>query len=217
MCFFYQVVFTLIMTLLRLKRRHDNHCNCLEDEVHDQSLIFCKLAWWKHHSVASTFYKIQSECVNRIIHLARFNLQNQIQDMLYILSAQNKVMKGAIFFSFFILKCLATCCCVSLLQLYLNLVRLFIRWLHSEAAEGKQWGRWMDKGKRKINMGVEVSKPVPISIFKAREDVRKKLISVCTESKNHFFLQIKWAKNLPLVVYLKKMEIYWVEYDFLSP
>lgn len=34
---FNQVVFTLIMTLLRLKHRHDNHCNCLEDAVHNYS------------------------------------------------------------------------------------------------------------------------------------------------------------------------------------
>lgn len=32
-------LFTLIMTLLRLKHQHDNHCNCLENEVHNHSLI----------------------------------------------------------------------------------------------------------------------------------------------------------------------------------
>lgn len=46
---FNQDVFTLIMTLLRLKHRHDNHCNCLEDAVHNYSLIILKLGHWKSH------------------------------------------------------------------------------------------------------------------------------------------------------------------------
>lgn len=46
--FFNQALLTL--TLLWLKHRHDNHCNCLEDAVHNYSLIFWKLGQRNPHT-----------------------------------------------------------------------------------------------------------------------------------------------------------------------
>lgn len=81
--FFNQVVFTP-NNYLRLKQRHENHCNCLEDVAHNYYIKTCdpeNLTLWKQPCEILLLLRLGEILSTQSSVLSRFNLQSQDRNM----------------------------------------------------------------------------------------------------------------------------------------
>lgn len=73
-----------IITLLRLKQQHENHCNCLEDVAHNYYIKTCdpeNLTLWKQPCEILLLLRLGEILSTQSSILSRFNLQSQDRNM----------------------------------------------------------------------------------------------------------------------------------------